>query len=124
LTVKIRDFLEKTPFQNPGDTPGCPESSGNIRRSFHYTNNAQNIIWKICPSLKGLMRSVFCFAGEAYAEHYGIGDRIWWAGTLQFAAGFSEIETLVDQVSGDIRNLACRNRNNLIKHLNLSNYDR
>jgi hypothetical protein len=31
---------------------------------------------------------------------YGMGDRIWLAGNLQFAAGFSEIETLADQVSG------------------------
>jgi hypothetical protein len=33
---------------------------------------------------------------------YGMGDRIWWAGNFQFTAGFSEIETLADQVSGDM----------------------
>jgi hypothetical protein len=33
---------------------------------------------------------------------YGMGDQIWWALNLQFTAGFSEIETLADQVSGDM----------------------
>jgi hypothetical protein len=41
----------------------------------------------------------FSFASDM---QYGMGDRIWWAGNLQFAAGFSEIETLTDQVSGDM----------------------
>jgi hypothetical protein len=62
---------------------------------------------------------------------YGMGDRIWWAGNLQFAAGFSEIETLADQVSGDMLQSVTyfskpvmQKSNVLIKHLNLAIYDR